>query len=482
MEDSRFQLSVLLLIAGGLFFLRLDCALLEPEEARYAEIPREMLAASEWIVPQYHGQPYFDKPPLLYWLTMLSYSLFGVHDWSARLVPGLCGVLTVLTVYFWGRRVFNARIAFFGALVLALTPRFIYLGRFVATDAVLNVGIVVAVMCLHTALRGAGSRWWWLGAGLACGWGLLAKGPVAIVLIAAPATVYIALNARATRPRWGDLCLFAGTMLLVAGPWYALMLGEPGFAQHFFWKHHVQRFVDPFDHQKPFWFYLPDLAVGTLPWSLLLPLGVRLSRGSRGILDRSSRELLFPLTAAAWCLLFFSASGSKRVGYILPCFAPLALVIGVEIDYLLRTQRLSRRALIATVAATGGLCFFGVGLLLPWYNERFSLRNEVASAREQTSRSAGIVCYPRIWDSVSFYLDRDALVFSAAQRAELAAYMQAHDDTVLFIRDDVDSFRLVDELRASLSVDAIAQQGPHRAVRVSRRDLAPALASHREDK
>src|SRR5258707_15872132 len=88
------QLLLLLAVSCSLFFSRLDTALLEPEETRYAEIPRQMLMADEWIVPLYHGQPYYDKPPLLYWLVMGSYRIFGVHDWAARLVPGLCSVLS----------------------------------------------------------------------------------------------------------------------------------------------------------------------------------------------------------------------------------------------------------------------------------------------------------------------------------------------------------------------------------------------------
>ena len=76
----------LLLAAAALFFGRLNCPLLEPDEARYAEIPRQMLAEGKLLVPVLHGQPYLDKPPLLYWLVMGSYRLFGVHDWSARLV------------------------------------------------------------------------------------------------------------------------------------------------------------------------------------------------------------------------------------------------------------------------------------------------------------------------------------------------------------------------------------------------------------
>src|SRR5437879_5517240 len=95
---ARLHLPLLLVLAVAclLFFSRLDLPLLEPQEARYAEIPRQMLDSGSWLTPVLHGQPYFDKPPLLYWLVMGCYGLFGVHDWAARLVPGLACVLTVL--------------------------------------------------------------------------------------------------------------------------------------------------------------------------------------------------------------------------------------------------------------------------------------------------------------------------------------------------------------------------------------------------
>ena len=483
---AGFHLLILLLVASAMFFLRLDCALLEPEETRYAEIPREMLAAGAWIVPLYHGQPYFDKPPLLYWLVMVSYSFFGVHDWAARLVPGCCGVLTVLITYGWGRRVLGrdaasgGRIAFLGALMLALTPRFIYLGRFVATDAVLSSCVVAALACIHIALSGSRLRWpWWLAGGLACGLGLLAKGPVALVLVGAPALIFVAANKRAARPGWRESACFLITMLATAAPWFALMLREAGFAEYFFWKQNVQRFVEPFDHVKPFWFYLPDLIVGTLPWSLLLaPLIVRLYRGRHEIGQRNGPEIVLPLVAAAYCLLFFSASGCKRVGYVLPLFAPLALALGWTIDDLLDRGVVSSARLVLVQGTMLVLCLCGITWLLPWYNERFSLRTEVLLVRERIPSSAGIVCYPRGWDSVSFYLGRDdVLVFSPAQRAEVAAYLQDHPDAVLFLRDDADGKNLLAELPPLLAVEPLARGHSHLAVRVFRSDRPAALAS-----
>src|SRR5207247_2362940 len=95
-RGSWLDLLLVIVVAALLFFGRLGAPLLEPEEARYAEVPRQMLLAGDWVVPTLHGQLYLDKPPLLYWAVMISYSLFGVHDWAARLVPALAGLLTVV--------------------------------------------------------------------------------------------------------------------------------------------------------------------------------------------------------------------------------------------------------------------------------------------------------------------------------------------------------------------------------------------------
>src|SRR5207247_5609537 len=98
---------VLFLLPGALLYPCRSFYLFEPDEGRYAEIPREMLERGEWVVPYLQGQPYFDKPPLLYWLVMLSYWVFGVHDWAARLVPALAVHACVLLVYLIGRRGFG---------------------------------------------------------------------------------------------------------------------------------------------------------------------------------------------------------------------------------------------------------------------------------------------------------------------------------------------------------------------------------------
>jgi dolichol-phosphate mannosyltransferase len=531
MIPSRFFPLVLLLVASSLFFLRLDCALLEPEEARYAEIPREMLAAHEWIVPQYHGQVYYDKPPLLYWTVMLSYCVFGVNDWAARLVPGVCGVLCVMMTFFWGLRILGAHPAFFGALVLALSCRFVYLGRLVATDAPLSLCIVTALACLHIAVTGPTLRWrWWLAGGIACGMGLLTKGPVAFVLVGVPLTAYLLVNSSAVRPRIISLAAVVGAALLTAAPWYvAVIARDSSFAEYFFWRHHVVRYVAPFDHAKPVWFYLPTFVAGTMPWCLLLvPLASRLWSSHREMLAGKPPEVVLPLAASLWCVLFFSMSGSKRVGYVLPAFAPFALVIGEQVDFVRRRfiedgasfrklQSLPLTALAIGIAACAGLAAFeylssvlaivlalflglilalfvlrgrgltplanfslcaaivlaqslaGVQWILPRYAERFSLRREVLAAKDAVPASARIICYPRGWDSVSFYLRRDdATVFAKEQRAQLLDCVQAHPEALIFLRDGDDAKMLLAELPPTLVYVEHGRQGNIVVGRVNR--------------
>ena len=166
--DPTWAAVLVVLVAALLFFSCLTCPLQEPQEARYAEIPRQMLAEGRWLVPVLHGQPYLDKPPLLYWLTMLSYLVFGVHDWSARLVSSGAGFLTVLLTFLWGRRAAGTWAGLAGALVLSLSPRFIYLERLLTMDSLLAVWVVAALATGHEAIRGpVPRRGWWLLSALA---------------------------------------------------------------------------------------------------------------------------------------------------------------------------------------------------------------------------------------------------------------------------------------------------------------------------
>src|SRR5262245_34023894 len=184
-------LLLVLVLPALLLYPRLDFHLLEPDEGRYAEIPRELLARGDWVVPHLQGEPYLDKPPLLYWLVALSYTVFGVSPAAARLVPALAVHATVLAVYLIGRRSVGERAARLGALALALAPGFVGVGRLLVLDGLLALWVTLAILAAFEALRGGRTRpGWWLLASAALGLGVLTKGPVILILVAAPLALH----------------------------------------------------------------------------------------------------------------------------------------------------------------------------------------------------------------------------------------------------------------------------------------------------
>src|SRR6266478_803119 len=194
---------VLLLVSGALLYPCLSFYLFEPDEGRYAEIPREMLARGEWLVPYLQGEPYLDKPPLMYWLVMARYRLFGEHDWSARLIPALAIQGCILVTYLLGRRSLGERAAFWGALALSLAPGFVSVGRLLVLDGLLAFCVTLSTLAAFEAVRGHRFRWsWWLLAAVTCGLGVLTKGPIAIVLLVPPIVLHQWLTRSPQRLGW----------------------------------------------------------------------------------------------------------------------------------------------------------------------------------------------------------------------------------------------------------------------------------------
>jgi dolichol-phosphate mannosyltransferase len=329
---------LLMLLAALLLFPELNEPLQDPDEGRQAEVPREMLAHDDLLMPRMLGQPYYEKPPLQYWLTAASYTLFGVHPWAARLIPALAAWFTVLFSYLWGRRWLGSRAAFLGGLVLCLSVGFIAMGRTVILDSLLTACVAASWYTAHRAVAEAPLRWrWWLLSALICGLGILSKGPVALILLIFPLGAYQCLNAGAARPRLWPWCYYLGVVLLVAAPWYlAMALNDPSFVSQFLWKANVVRFVEAYDHKQPWWYYLPLLFTATLPWSLLWTwLGYFLCADSRRVVMLRTPALGFCAVSVAWCLVFFSLSGCKSPFYVAPALPPLALMLGVCLEAIL---------------------------------------------------------------------------------------------------------------------------------------------------
>lgn len=319
--------------------------LADPDEGRYAEIPREMLASGDWVTPHLNGVVYFEKPPLLYWLTALSFRVFGPGEAAARAVPALSGVASVLLVFALGRWLLSERAAWLGAAALATSPLFFVTSQLLLTDALLTACMTATLVCVYAAHRAERKRGWVVATAACAACGVLAKGVVALLLPGVAALAFLSLrrDGRTLRAllRPEGLLAFAA----VAAPWFVLMARRhPDFLRFFFLQEHVERFTGGLLHAESVLYYVPVLLGGPLPWTALAA-GLALSRvGRRAFGEIPAEARLFLGLWAGVILVFFSFSGAKLATYVVPALPPLALLLGGWLDRVAARGDLSARA------------------------------------------------------------------------------------------------------------------------------------------
>ncbi|HKA06428.1 MAG TPA: glycosyltransferase family 39 protein [Gemmataceae bacterium] len=441
------SLALLIVLPAVLLYPTLSFKLLEPDEGRYAQIPREMLARGDWVVPHLQSQPYLDKPPLLYWLVMLSYSVFGVNEAAARLIPALAAHGAILVVYLIGRRSLGERSTFWGALLLSVVPGFMGMARILTMDGLLTFWITLALFATFEAIRGDRFRasWWYLAAA-AVGLGVLTKGPIPFLLLVPPIWLHRRLTGHRVPIGWVHMAGFAGVAAAINLPWYvAIYLRQPVFLRYFFWEHNVLRFVQPFDHLQPVWYYVPILFGGLIPGTFLAWSFARhLMSGDPDCSATRTPALGFWLLAGLWCIGFFSLSGCKLPGYVLPAFPCLCLALG---DFIARTKWCDLWATRATVGTIAALLVLGFYFVVPWYAERRSpMGSTEIAARLQAARGETMYCFPRNVDSVSFYTNRDDLKSCRTRISQelVEELIQRDRAVVLFThRHSLDTFKQV---------------------------------------
>ncbi|WP_419581589.1 phospholipid carrier-dependent glycosyltransferase [Stieleria magnilauensis] len=309
--------------------------LIEPDETRYTQIALEMLDSRDWITPTIDGEPYLDKPPLMYWLTAISFSVFGISEFAARAPSVLSAITTIFVVFGIGRRFIGPRGAWIGATALLLSGGFVLAGRFLILDSMLAFFTTLCLLSGYVAVRERRHRWaWWILAGVACALGTLTKGPVALVLCAPPLIVSGWLRCDQTRTKISHWVAFVIPMLVMGVPWYcAVWKFNPEFGDYFFLEHNFNRFLNGSNHDQPFWFYLPILFAVMFPASLLLPtLGVFLLSTNQRKRQLRTKDLGFLFSGTVWILLFFSLSSCKLPTYILPAIPLICLMIGGMLD------------------------------------------------------------------------------------------------------------------------------------------------------
>ena len=356
----RGHLVLLLLAFAVLWFSTLDYRrLINPDEGRYSEIPREMVASGDWLTPRLNDLKYFEKPALQYWATAAAFSVFGEHHWTARLWPALTGFLGVIFTGLATARLFNPMAGLIAGTVLASGMLWNMIGHFNTLDMGVSFFLAAAVFALCLAQRDSAnpqeSRRWQDGSWALLALAVLSKGLIGLVLPAATVVAYSLWQRDwrfilRLRPFRG-----LAILLIITAPWFiAVSIANPEFARFFFIHEHFERFLTKVHNRyQPAWYFVPILLLGMLPWvgSLLHALREG-TRRQAGQLFQPQRFLL------VWIVIvfgFFSASSSKLGSYILPLFPAMATLFGVLLSQRAQSFRLQWHLAPAIGIAVAGL-------------------------------------------------------------------------------------------------------------------------------
>ena len=326
-------LLVVIIIAFYLYGLG-KLPLLGPDEPRYAQVAREMFLSGDLITPRLGGHTWFEKPALLYWMIVASFKIFGVSEWSARIGPALCGLLTILAVWFVAREV---DFGFWSVIVTASCLGLIVFSRAASFDVVITMTTTwsLAFFLLHELRR---KRLLLAGFYAFVGLSLLAKGLVGIVIpFGVVGAYYLLRRSWPSRSVWLSLLWGVPLAVAVSAIWYGPVIAKHGwtFINEFFIQHHFARYVsNKYHHPQPIYFYPVIILMLALPWSVhLIGALAKVRKWEWRGHDSLSIVRIFAL---AWLLLpvvFFSFSGSKLPGYVLPALPGVALLVSDRLTF-----------------------------------------------------------------------------------------------------------------------------------------------------
>ncbi|MCW5584048.1 MAG: glycosyltransferase family 39 protein [Gammaproteobacteria bacterium] len=304
-----------------------------PDEGRYSEVAREMVAMGDYITPRVNGVAFLDKPVLYYWLQAIAIHLFGIKEWALRLFPALFGVLGCVINYVCGRHLFNRRTGLISAIILATSPLYFSGAHYANLDLEVAVFISSTLLCFITGILSQDSsrHYFLITAYIAAALAFLTKGLIGIAFPAMIVGTWIIVLWRWDILKKIHLILGCLLFLVLVLPWYVLVQRtNPEFLHYFFVTQQVSRFLSSgkFNNPTSVWFYVPIILIGFLPWTsfLIQALGSTLKS-----IWQARREYPVELYLFLWAtivLVFFSIPHSKIITYILPIYPALALLVG----------------------------------------------------------------------------------------------------------------------------------------------------------
>lgn len=326
------DIALITLIIGGLFFILLGVRpLFVPDEGRYAEIAREMVASGNYVTPYLNGIKYFEKPALFYWLESIAIHWGGLNLWSLRSINALLGLFGCIITYCTGRQLYDRSTGLLAALILGTSALYFVMAHMISLDLPVTFFLMATLYAFILGIQHINSpsrRYYFWTSSIAAACAVLTKGLIGLVFPLMIITTWIALLGewRLLKRVCLPSCLFI--FFLITTPWH-LLVGSynPEFFYFYFIKQHFLRYTTlKIGHYQPVWFFIPTLMLGFFPWIVFLPQTIKQALPSSWQTRHQQKNALFFLLWAVLIFIFFSFSKSKLIPYILPVFPPLAIL------------------------------------------------------------------------------------------------------------------------------------------------------------
>lgn len=361
--NKSIQHLIAIALLGYIFFFHGigSYSVKEPDEGRYAEIPREMVETGDWVVPHLNYVRYFEKPVLSYWIVAASYKIFGVNEWAFRFTNALAAFICVLLAYCYVRKWLGGQIAFLSSVILTSSFGFFGIARVVTTDMFLTLWLFLALLSFYGYYRERRSHILYISyASLALA--TLVKGPVAIVLFGITVLIFLALERDLLFLKELKWLKGVSLYLIITLPWFvAVCLREREFFYFFFIDQNILRFLTT-KHNRvgSIFFFFPVVFAGMFPWSLFIPRALISLWGKK--------EIRLFIIWSLVVLTFFSISKSKLPPYILPAFPSLAIVLACLFQENWSRQFARRWEALALICL---LLSGAIALTFPWWKTGF---------------------------------------------------------------------------------------------------------------
>lgn len=403
---------IILVITGSVLFLSLLGlrGLCEPDEGRYAEISREMVESGDWLTPRLNYIKHFHKPPLVYWMTAAGFTLFGMNEFTARLPAAILGILGLVITYRLSIQMGRDKDAgLFSGIVLATTLQYFGWTQVLSSDMVFGFFILLAFYGFW-----ARSYLFYIGMAFA----FMTKGPVGVII---PALVILFTRGKVFNVLKG-IILF----LLIVSPWFIYVCSKnPGLLRYFLFYQSLNRlFTDVHGRGGNIFYFIPVLLIGGLPWIIFMPWAFKIK-------DKAN------LFLAMWIVIpviFFSLSGSKLPGYILPIYPAISIFTG---------NYFKQKKVFFILCITVSFAYLlGAGIIAKneeKLGENLSIRKAAGIIKRYGSPEDKVINFRCFLQGLPFYLKKRVVLANRRRETQFEEDMSGHEE---YLIPEIEEFKV----------------------------------------